>query len=201
MPRLTICPQGLPADPTVREACVAVLLRAGADAQRIIEGDGWPLDRFAAHLGRLQALRGAGGAVGSAPLVVLTRTNPVALAVLQTRRQIEESVPELERAAWLVFHDPALDPFFESSVAGIGTLEEGVDWASAPVWSAPHGYRFLIVGPHPDLLATVAERVAWLESGGLPPSGELRLFGSGDGADAGPLRRGSGPMAALRRRG
>jgi len=178
-----------------------VLLKAGADTQRIIESEGWPLDRFAAHLGRMKALRAGSGAVGSAPLVVLTRTNPVALAVLQTRRQLEEAVPELEHAAWLVFHDPGLDPFFESSVAGLGMLEEGVEWAAAPIWVAPHGYRFLIVGPHADLLGTVAERVAALESGAMPPSGELRLFESADVAVGVSTRRDSGPMVAVRRRG
>jgi len=194
IPRLTIFPQGLPVDPAVREACVAVLLKAGADTQRIIDADGWPLDRFAAHLGRMQALRG-----GASPLVVLTRTNPIALAVIQTRRQLEESVPELERAAWLVFHDPGLDPFFESSVAGLGMLEEGVEWESAPIWVAPHGYRFLIVGPHAQQLPMAAERVAALESGAFPPSGELRLFDGAGREDEGPPRRRSGQMAGTRR--
>ena len=35
-----------------REACMAVLLRAGADAQRMIDGEGQTVERFAAHVAR-----------------------------------------------------------------------------------------------------------------------------------------------------
>lgn len=145
---------------------MSVVLRAGADTRRLIEGDGWPLERFAAHVARLQALRG----VAAGPLVVLTRTNPIALAVLQTRRVLEEAVPELERAVWIVFHDPALDPFFETAVAGLGSVED-VAWSMAPIWYAPHGQRFLIFGPHEQQKHIAAARVAALELAELPESG------------------------------
>lgn len=159
---------------------MSVVLRAGADTRRIIEGDGWPLERFAAHVARLHALRG----VAAGPLVVLTRTNPIALAVLQTRRVLEDAVPELERAPWIVFHDPGEDPFFETAVSGLGTLED-VDWSMAPIWYAPHAQRFLILGPHPKQLDIAAARVAALELADLPESGPQ------------PIRR--GPMLAVSR--
>ncbi|MBE7480972.1 MAG: hypothetical protein HS104_13445 [Polyangiaceae bacterium] len=170
MARLTLCPQGLPAAPAAREACMAVLLRAGADAQRVIDGEGWSIERFAAHVARLKVLRGQ----YSSPLVVLTRTNPLALAVLQTRRVLEDAVPELERAPWLVYHDPAVDPFFESAVAGLGSVED-VDWPLAPIWYAPHAQRFLILGPHDKQLDIAAARVAALELAEVPESGAQQI--------------------------
>lgn len=160
---------------------MAVLLRAGADAQRVIDGEGWSLERFAGHVARLKVLRGS----YSSPLVVLTRTNPLALAVLQTRRVLEDAVPELKRAPWLVYHDPAADPFFETAVAGLGSVED-VDWSMAPIWYAPHAQRFLILGPHEKLLDVAAARVAALELSELPESGPQQL------------RRG-GPMLAVSR--
>lgn len=149
---------------------MAVLLRAGADTQRLIDGEGWSIERFVAHVARLKALRGA----YSSPLVVLTRTNPLALGVLQTRRVLEEAVPELERATWLVFHDPAADPFFETAVRGLGAVED-VDWSMAPIWYAPHAQRFLILGTHPKQLDFAAARVAAMELSEMPDSGVQRV--------------------------
>lgn len=149
---------------------MAVLLRAGADAQRVIDGEGWSIERFVAHVARLKALRG----VAAGPLVVLTRTNPLALAVLQTRRVLEDAVPELERAPWIVFHDPAADPFFETAVRGLGSVED-VEWSLAPIWYAPHAQRFLILGPHPEQREIAAARVAALELAEIPESGVQRI--------------------------
>lgn len=144
---------------------MGLMLRAGADAQRVIDGDGWPLERFASHIARVKALRSP----QARPLVVLTRTNPIALALLQTRRLLEEAVPELEHAPWLVFHDPGVDPFFESAVAGLGSLED-VSWPNGPVWTAPRGERFLIVVPQLQLDMLLG-RLAALELVGEPVSG------------------------------
>lgn len=136
---------------------MALLLRAGADAQRLIDGQGWPLERFARHISRLTVLRGS----GAHPLVVLTETNPIALAVLQTRRVLAEAVPELEQAPWVIFHDESADPFFASSALGMGTFDIGYELG--PIWLTPPGYQFLVLSSDERQLDYVAARLATLE--------------------------------------
>lgn len=143
---------------------MSVLLRAGMDEQRVIDGEGWTLERYAHHIARLTALKSD----TARPLVVLTRTTPLALAVTQTRRVLEEAVPELERAPWLIYHDPALDPFFQSAVEAAGVLD--VDMEGAPIWVQDR-HRYLILGPYERQLDIVPARIAAMDLLEVPISG------------------------------
>ncbi len=149
---------------------MALLLRAGADAQRMLDGQGWPLERFARHISRLKAVQ----APAAHPLVVLTETNPIALAVLQTRRVLADAVPELERAPWVIFHDESADPFFASAAMGLGAFDIGYELG--PIWLTPPGYRFLVLSSDERQLDYVAARIATLEqsadSGTRPTGGD-----------------------------
>lgn len=138
-PRVVICPHGLPRHVEARERCCNHLLHCDGDLQRVIEGRPGDLARFVEHLGRIRGL-----ADGVPPLVLLTRTNPLGLAVLQTRRALEDAVPELADAAWLVFVDELEDPFFMEAASRMGSVVGGD--GTAQLWFAPHHQRFLILG-------------------------------------------------------
>jgi len=74
---------------------------------------------------------------------LLTRTNPLALTVIDLRRRLETSVPALQRAAWNVFLDVALDPFFLPEATQLGHLAD--DLIEAPVWFGPEGSPYLVL--------------------------------------------------------
>lgn len=135
--RIVICPHGLPRGTEPREHCATLVLHCGGDLQRVIEGVPGGLDRFVRHLERIRGLD------AERPLVVLTRTNPLGLGVLQTRRALEEAVPSLANAYWLIFVDERDDPFFMEAAARLGPMVG--DIATAPLWFAPHRQRFLVV--------------------------------------------------------
>ncbi|MCC6213797.1 MAG: hypothetical protein IT376_02940 [Polyangiaceae bacterium] len=152
-----ILPQGLPADPAVREACLALLLRAGGDLQRLVEGGEPASERGARQLARLPGV----GGPGVPPLVLLSRCNPVGIAVVQTRAALQASVPALGRAAWLLFvHD---DPFFADAARRLGTLDRPL--GELPIWTCGAG-TFLVLEPASDPLMVSARLVA-LETGEL----------------------------------
>jgi len=126
--------------------------RCGGDLNRVIDSPTRKLDDFARYVSRMKAL-----ALGIAPLVVLTRTNPLALAVTGARRTLENFVPALRNAAWLVFYERREDPFFEAEADSIGILEPRSEYSA--VWTSPTGQYFLIVarGDHFDLDSQVHE--------------------------------------------
>jgi hypothetical protein len=137
--RLVIYPQGQPADVASREACAELVTHAGGDLCRTIEARSESIDAFIAYAARLKVLD------VERAIVVLTRTVPLVLAVLNTRRRIEHAVPMLEQAAWLVFVDPLADREFFRTAALLGELDDEID--RAPIWSGPGGMRFLLVSP------------------------------------------------------
>lgn len=158
MSRVIVLPQGPPADAGAREACLALLLRAGGDLQRVVEGVDPGSERAVRVLARLPGI----GSSGAAPLVALTRCNPIALAVVQARLALEARVPALARAAWLLFvHD---DPFFADAAAHLGALDRPLP--ELPIWTCEAG-AFLVLQAASDPLL-VAPRMMALES--APPS-------------------------------
>lgn len=155
-PRIVICPHGLPMLPEAREWCFDVLFRCGGDATRVFEGQPGRLAGFATHLAKIHAIQ-----ADDAPLVLLRRTNPLGLAVLQTRRALEEAVPRLERALWLIDFDEAEDPFFVDAATKNGAFDRALD--DAPIWSGPDDLRFLVIGRRTRDLAVLPGRIAELE--------------------------------------
>lgn len=136
---------------------MSLLFRMGADTQRMIDGRGMEVGRYAAHLARIGALR----LPGSLPLVVLTRTSPFAASILQVRRVLEASVPPLACAAWIVFHDELADTAFPDIARTFGELDRELELG--PIWCLPAGGRFLVLGNHPRQLDFVQARLATLE--------------------------------------
>lgn len=164
----------------VTSAALDLLLRCGADAQRVFDGERWPLERFASLVSRIYALRAA----TIAPLVLLTRTNPVALTIVQTRRVLEEAIPRLSSAIWIIFFDPLTDPFFLAN--SLDSEDVGAALGDAPIWTSPRAGTFLILSDQISQRELVARRVAALEVESLLESGvrAIERLGLGDGARA-----------------
>jgi hypothetical protein len=160
--RIVLCPHGLPHAPDVREQCCDLLLRGGGDLQRVFEANPGGIGRFAAHVARIGDLDS-----GDGPLVLLHRTNPLGLTILRTRRALEEEVPRLGRASWLVFIDEKDDPFFLDAASRVGGFDRELD--ALPIWSAPDLHRFLVVSRQNGDLTRMKERLAELQ-GERPPS-------------------------------
>ncbi len=158
IPRIIICPHGLPCRLEAREHCSRLVLRCGGDLERVIEGVSGALERFLTHVSRIRAV----AADGPRPLVLLTRTNPLGLAILQTRRAMEDAVPALADADWTIFVDECDDPFFMEAAGRLGTMVG--DAASAPLWFAPHHQRFLVLGARALDSTELAARCAALHS-------------------------------------
>lgn len=137
--RLLLFPHGQPKDAAARERCVELLLRAGGDLRRIIDGPRHPLAHFGRYVARVRGL----AQEPAPPLVVLTETVPLAGAVLETRRRLEAMAPALQRASWIVFLDPVQDPGFESAAGHLGSLDVELD--DVPIFTSREGARFLVL--------------------------------------------------------
>lgn len=140
------------------------LQRCGGDLDRIIDGPAASIDGFGRHVARLSIVRTA----RELPLVVLTRTNPLAMNLVGARRALEAAVPSLARALWLVFFDPTHDPFFVDTARRLGHLDGDV--GGAPLWSGPDGFRFLVLGPQVADLDVLPHRIADLVQSSLASS-------------------------------
>lgn len=149
--RLVLMPHG-PPRPELQASCLDAVRRCGGDLHRVIDAPTTSLDAFVRHVGRMKALT-----TGAAPLVVLTRTSPIAFALTGTRRTLETCVPVLRSAAWLVFYDRQDDPFFEIEADSIGVLEPRTECSS--LWKSPSGELYLIIAraDHFDLDGQVHE--------------------------------------------
>jgi len=131
--RIVLFPYGQPVDRDKRDACLALVLHAGGDLNRIHDGP-WDSDpasegaekNFLRYISRIQEIVNG----SRPPLVVLTRTNPLPLAVLAKRRRLCGAIKNLNRAPWAIFVDSVLDPFFYRNASKLGTFDtkcEGKD--------------------------------------------------------------------------
>ncbi len=135
--RAVLFPFGQPVVDKHRGACEALIIRAGGDQQRFIDPLGSDLQRFVRYVRRIPR------ALQPPPFVVLTRTNPLALTVVQPRRELTRAIPVLADARWLIYLAPDEDPFFLGSAEALGTLTAPLH--QAPVWDGPDGYRFAVL--------------------------------------------------------
>ena len=158
MARLVLYPQGLPLAPARAEQCAELVVHCGGDVGRVIDGPSHSVEAFARHLTRARVLQRR-----EVPLVVLTMTNPVSLQLVQTRRTLEAAHPILEKAPWMVFLDPDEDPFFFESASQLGAFDDSDP--DVPIWHGPDDRRFLVLPPHVDDGALVAQRLTDLEFG------------------------------------
>jgi hypothetical protein len=102
------------------------------------------LDRFIGQTERIRAVREG----ADAAMVVLTQTSPLILAVVVTRRRIEAAIPALRGALWVVYVEPASDPFFLEAAHELGILSGPL--STAPIWYGPGAVPFLILSPEID---------------------------------------------------
>lgn len=154
-PRPVLFPQGQAPDADDREHCTRLVLAAGGDVARFLDSPAESLDRYIHLLSRIHDI--SSGAV--APIVVLTRTNPLPLAVLHTRRRLERAVPHLRAAHWMIYLRPDHDPFFDSS-ASLGWLVGELN--AAPVWVGPNMEKFVVISRRVDDVERLRSRLASL---------------------------------------
>lgn len=124
--RIVLFPYGQPVDRDKRDACSALVIHSGGDIGRILDGP-WDSDpaseaaetNFLRYVSRIQEIVSG----SRPPLVVLTRSNPLPLAVLAKRRRVCAAIRNLSRAIWVVFVDPVNDPFFCRNANKLGTFD------------------------------------------------------------------------------
>lgn len=124
--RIVLFPYGQPVAQDGRDACMSLVLGAGGDLIRVYDGP-WDRDPTSAEaeVSFLRCISRIQEVVSGyrPPLVILTRTNPLPLAVLAKRRRICGAIKNLNRAAWIIFADPATDPFFLRNAGELGTFD------------------------------------------------------------------------------
>ncbi len=158
--RPILYPFGVLVSEASRELCHALMHLCGGDLARVIDGPSTSLDAFARHIARIGPLRSG----AEKPLVVLTRCHPLEIEVVRARHELEEALPSLVDAAWVVFVDPELDPGFVDAAHKMGTWTGR--FAEAPIWTAANGSRYLIISPQTDTICLGEERIIDLERRG-----------------------------------
>lgn len=136
---MVLYPYGLPPRAEHAELCSRFIVEAGGDISRVIDGPFPSIERFIALAERLPVLKSE----TQRAIVVLTRTNPVAITVVAARRRIQASVPALARAVWVLFVDPVEDPFCFDTLRNLGTLD--AEEVEVPIWRDPDGHEYVVL--------------------------------------------------------
>lgn len=142
--RMVLYPYGPPRRARHREICDELVVSLGGDVARIIDAPTVTLDRFIGYIGRIAVLR-----EGEEAIVLLHRTNPLALAVVNARRRMEGALPKLRDSRWLLFVDLDDDPAFVESARQLGTFETG---DMLPAWIGPEATRYDLFAPDVESL-------------------------------------------------
>lgn len=167
--RLVLFPQGQVGEGYQRDRCDELVLWCGGDVGRLIDSPVDSLDAFATFLLRIRGVKDGSEQV----MVVLTNTNPLALAVVDLRRRLEVRLPALRTARWLIFVDPQTDPFFESSALRLGHLTGPME--EAPLWIGPQDSPYLVLSPRVRERRFVCQALDELDEAVLMRSGERML--------------------------
>jgi hypothetical protein len=167
--RLVLFPQGQVGGEYQRARCAELVLWCGGDVGRVIDTPVDSLDAFASFLQRIRGVKDGSEQV----MVVLTNTNPLALAVVDLRRRLEFRLPALRTARWLIFVDPQTDPFFESSALRLGHLTGPME--EAPIWIGPQDSPYVVLSPRVRERRLVCQALDELDEAMLLRSGERML--------------------------
>ncbi|MEZ4230560.1 MAG: hypothetical protein R3B89_15405 [Polyangiaceae bacterium] len=135
MLRPILAPQGLPEDEQLRTA----LWSAEGDLARIIDAPRSSLGAYVEYLKKLRFLDG-----GPPPIVCFVETRALGV-VLTARALLEEQLPILRRASWLLFLKDPEDPLFAAAAERLGTLDDAI--SSVPLWKSRAGKYFVVVPP------------------------------------------------------
>jgi hypothetical protein len=176
--RVVLFPQGQ-VSAEQRDRCARLLLWCGGDVARVIDSPISSVEGFAEYLGRIKGIREGTEQV----LVVLTRTNPLALTVVDARRRMEGRLSVLRTSRWVIYVDPEQDPFFEAMALRHGHLT-GELW-EAPLWVGPQDMPFLVLSPAVRERRQVCEGLEALDEAILSKSGERMAFRMGPVRDRG----------------
>lgn len=136
---MVLLPFGQPDNEEHRSFCAEVCVRLGGDVARILDGPFGGIEHFISYAMRINSISDG----VEAPIIALTRTNPLGLMVVNARRRIEAAVPALVRASWLVLVDAGWDPFFEANARGLGEIDG--DPASGATWTLTEGSEYTVV--------------------------------------------------------
>ncbi|MCC6216681.1 MAG: hypothetical protein IT376_17605, partial [Polyangiaceae bacterium] len=168
MERLTLFPHGLPLVASVRDRCLELVHAAGGDLRRVIDGPSGSVAAFARFVSRARVLE----RLPSTPLVVFTKTVPVATSVIRARRELIAFASALETATYLLFHDATDAPQFFESAEALGEFDDRL--SHAPIWTGPDGARWLVVSSL-TRVSSLRERVDVLEREQLTSSAVVRV--------------------------
>lgn len=171
--RVVLFPQGQLGRDEQRDRCLQLLLWCGGDVGRVIDAPISSVDGFAEYVGRIKGIREGTEQV----LVVLTRTNPLALTVVDSRRRMEGRLSALRTARWVIYVDPSQDPFFETMALRHGHLTG--ELREAPLWVGPQDMPFLVLSPEVRDRRRVCEGLEELDEAILSKSGERMVIRSG----------------------
>lgn len=147
--------------------------------ERVIDAPISTVEGFAEYLGRIKGIREGTEQV----MVVLTRTNPLALTVVDSRRRMEARLPVLRTSRWIIYIDPEQDPFFETMASRHGHLTG--ELREAPLWVGPQDMTYLVLSPAVRERRQVCEGLAELDEAILGKSGERMAFRPGPVRDRG----------------
>jgi hypothetical protein len=136
--RIALYPYGAPLEDSARELCASQIVRCGGDPNRTFDEAPGSLNRFIERALRIPAVANAPGSI-----LVLTLTDPLALAVVATRRRIESAVPALKSGLWIVYVSDDKMQRLLSEMVDYGTLSGPL--SSAPIWNSPAGEPYLIL--------------------------------------------------------
>lgn len=137
--RIVLFPYGQPPEVAQRESCAEFYLSLGGDVTRVIDGPFASIDRFVRCASTITDICGD----AEPPIVVLCRTNPLAITVVEARRQIVRAIPALATATWVVFVDLLRDPFFARAARAQGALAHG---PCGLQWVDPDALVYLVAG-------------------------------------------------------
>ena len=166
--RLVLMPHGPPVSED-DNLYMQLILWCGGDVGRVVDRPAGDVDRFIRYAERI---RGVYDGTERA-LVMLTRTNPLALTVLDTRRRIERRLPALANARWVIYADLTVDPFFSQMAVRLGHLTDELN--AAPHWIGPGNMRFLVLTEMTHDRALVEQGMRQLDEANLERSGVRRL--------------------------
>lgn len=141
-PRVVLYPYGQPLECEDRPSCAEYVWSLGGDSQRIYEAQDSNLDHFCRYI---QHFEEAIASPDAPAIVVLTKANPLGLAVINARRKLERMLPALLTATWVLYVDPVYDPFFLDSARKCGTFV--YQNQQSLQWIGPGGAIFLIAMP------------------------------------------------------
>ncbi len=171
---LVLVPHGPPARPSARTALERVALACGGDLQRVIDGPAGEVDRFARHVARIAEVADERA---PRPLVLLTPTTPLPLMVVTARRTLEQVVPALRTARWVVMVDTDEDPSFAETASKLGSLEGPL--AACPVWLCHDGGVYLVCPADASEAAVPARMLDYDAARRRQPNGPVSPLGSG----------------------